>query len=115
VLADILSRGEVHDEVLLNRSVTITEVRPGPNLRTAKVYFLPLSGEDSDAVTDALRRHAPYLKGRISKEVHLKFAVDLIFELDRTFDEADRISSLLRSGPVARDLARISPESTGDD
>jgi len=115
VLADILSRGEVHDDVLLSRSVTITEVRPSPNLRSAKVYFLPLSGADEELVTDALRRHAAYLKGRLSKEVHLKYAVDLIFELDRTFDEADRITSLLRSGPVARDLARISPESAGDD
>ena len=104
VLAEILSRGDVHDDVLQSHSVTITEVRPTPNLRSAQVYFLPLSGQDLQEVAVALNRHSAYLKGRISKEVHLKFAMDLHFEADQTFDEADRITALLRSDHVAPDL-----------
>lgn len=110
VLADILSRGDVHDEILQSHSVTVTEVRPSPNLRSALVYFLPLTGQDEELVTSALRRHSAYLKGRISKEVRLKFAVDLTFVADKTFDEADRISTLLRSDQVAPDLAERAGE-----
>lgn len=111
VLAEILARGDVHDDVLQSHPVTITEVRPSPNLRSAVVYFLPLAGQDEEEVSTALNRHSAYLKGRISKEVHLKFAMDLRFEVDKTFDEADKISALLRSDSVAPDLV----ERTGED
>jgi ribosome-binding factor A len=105
-LAEMLARGEVRDPDLEGLVVTVTEVRPSPDLKVATVYVMPLGGVGGDLALAALGRAAPYLRGRIAREVELRFAPELRFALDTTFDEATRIESLLRSPDVARDLKR---------
>ena len=103
-LAEMLSRGEVRDPDLEGLVVTVTEVRPSPDLKVATVYVMPLGGIGGDLALAALGRAAPYLRGRIAREVELRFAPDLRFALDTSFDEATRIDKLLHSSRVARDL-----------
>jgi ribosome-binding factor A len=107
-LADVLSRGEVRDEVLERTIVSVTEVRVSPDLRHATVFVQPLGtrGPEADAVIVALKRNGRYLKGEVARRVNTKFAAELHFKLDETFDEASRIDALLRSPKVARDLVR---------
>ena len=117
-LAEMIQRGEVRDPDLEGLVVTITQVVPSPDLRVATVSIMPLGGVGGDLALGALGRAAPYLRGRIAREVDLRFAPELRFALDTTFDEATRIENLLRSPKVARDLERPSGESTdegGDD
>jgi ribosome-binding factor A len=103
-LAGMLERGEARDPELAGRVVTVTEVRPSPDLKTATAFVMPLGGEDEPAAVAALARAAPYLRRRIAEEVNLRFAPELRFALDTSFDTADRIERLLRSPEVARDL-----------
>ena len=103
-LAEILSRGEVHDPVLEGHLITVPEVRMSPDLRLASIYVMPLGGKDAPDVLAALERHKKYLRGEIAKRVNLKFAPDIRFLLDERFDEAERIERLLRTPAVARDL-----------
>ncbi len=103
-LAQMLSRGEIYDPVLASHVVTIPEVRLSPDLRLATAYVMPLGGKDIKEVLAALDRHKKYIRGEIAHEVNLKFAPDIRFMADETFDEADRIDELLRSPKVARDL-----------
>jgi ribosome-binding factor A len=105
-LAQMLSRGEIYDPVLASHVVTIPEVRLSPDLRLATVYVMPLGGKDVKEVLAALDRHKKYIRGEIAHEVNLKFAPDVRFMADETFDEADRIDELLRSPKVARDLEK---------
>ena len=105
-LAEMLSRGEIHDDVLASHVVTIPEVRLSPDLRLATVYVMPLGGKDMKQVLAALDRHKKYIRGEIAHEVNLKFAPDIRFMADETFNEADRIDELLRSPKVARDLKK---------
>jgi len=109
-IAEILSRGEVHDPVLQGHMITVPEVRMTPDLRLATIYVMPLGGQDKQPVLDALERNKRYLRGEIARRVNLKFAPDIRFRLDDRFDEAERIEKLLRSPQVKRDL-----EGTGDD
>ena len=104
VLAELLARGEVHDEVLTGHSVSVTEVRMSPDLRHATVFVRSLAGADNDEVLEALRRHARFLKGEVSRRVHTKYAADLKFISDESFTEGGRIDALLRSPRIARDL-----------
>ena len=46
------------------------------------------------------------LRGLVARRVNLKFAPDLRFVLDSTFDAQARMEALLNSPAVARDLAR---------
>ena len=103
-LAEILSRGEVHDPVIEAHLITVTETRMTPDLRNATIYIMPLGGRDDKAVLAALERNKRYLRGEIARRINLKFAPDIRFRLDESFSEAERIDALLRSPEVTRDL-----------
>jgi ribosome-binding factor A len=105
-LAEMLSRGEIYDDVLASHEVTKPEVRMSPDLRLATVYVMPLGGKNIEAVLTALDRHKKYIRGEIAHEVNLKFVPDIRFMADETFDEADRINRLLSSERVRKDLAK---------
>jgi ribosome-binding factor A len=103
-LADMLTRGEVHDPVLESHLITIPEVRMTADLRLATIYVMPLGGRDAKAVIAALERNKRYLRGEIAHHVNLKFAPEIRFRVDERFDEAERIEKLLRTPEVQRDL-----------
>jgi len=105
-ISQMLTRGEVRDEVLASRAVTIPEVRMSPDLRLATVYAMPLGGKDVGAVLAALERNKRYIRGEVARAVNLKFAPDIRFLADETFEEADRIERLLASDKVRRDLGK---------
>ena len=104
VLADILMRGDVHDDVLASHSVSVTEVRMSPDLKHATVFVKPLLGADEEAVLKALRTNTAYLQREVAKRVQLKYAAKLKFLADESFDEGGHIDKLLRDPHVARDL-----------
>ena len=73
----------------------MTEVRPAPDLRSAKVYVMPLGGERAGEALEALQRAAGYLRGEVNRRVRLKFSPSLSFEIDRSFEHVQRIDRLL--------------------
>jgi ribosome-binding factor A len=103
-LADMLSRGEVHDPVIEAHMITVPEVRMSPDLRLATIYIMPLGGRDEQQVLDALEANKRYMRGEIARRVNLKFAPEIRFRIDERFDEAERIEKLLRTPEVRRDL-----------
>jgi ribosome-binding factor A len=109
-LAEVLSRGDIQDPVLMSHVVTVPEVRMSPDLRLATAYVMPLGGRDEKPVLQALDRHRKVLRQEVARRVNLKFAPDLRFLRDETFDEASRIDALLRSERVRRDVAQGSDE-----
>lgn len=109
-LADMLTRGDVHDPVLQTHPVTVPEVRMSPDLRLATIYVMPLGGKDEKDVIAALDRNKRYLRGEISHRVNLKFAPDIRFRLDDRFAEAERIERLLRAPEIKRDLRQDEKE-----
>jgi ribosome-binding factor A len=104
-LADMLTRGDIHDPVIEAHMITVPEVRMSPDLRLATVYVMPLGGRDGTEVIEALDRNKRYVRGVISRRVNLKFAPEIRFRLDERFEEAERIEKLLRTPVVKRDLA----------
>ncbi len=103
-LAEILQRGDISDPVLETTVITVPEVRVTPDLRHATIYVMPLGGVHADEVVKALARNSRFLRGALAHKVTLKYMPDLKFEIDRSFEEGDRIDQLLRSPEVARDL-----------
>jgi ribosome-binding factor A len=103
-LADMLTRGDIHDPVIQAHLITVPEVRMSPDLRLATIYVMPLGGRDVEAVIDALDRNKRYVRGEIARRVNLKFAPEIRFRADERFDEAERIEKLLRTPAVQRDL-----------
>jgi ribosome-binding factor A len=104
VLAEILGRGELRDPGLQDRAVTVTEVRISPDLKNATAFIVPLGGEHAPEVLAALRRSASYLRGVIGHELALRYAPHIGFELDQSFDQAQRIAEILHRPEVMKDL-----------
>lgn len=109
-IADMLTRGDIHDPVLEGHLVTIPEVRMTADLRQATIYVMPLGGRDVTEVIDALNHNKKFLRGEIAHRVNLKFAPDIRFRVDERFDEAERIEKILRTPRVRRDIENTSGE-----
>ena len=103
-LAGLFARGEIEDELLAGRVITVPEVRMSPDLKLASAYVMPLGGEHAAEIVGALNRHQRFIRGRIAPELDLKFAPELRFLVDETFAEFSRIDALLKSDRVQRDL-----------
>src|SRR3954468_19115293 len=103
-LSEILMRGDVHDDVLASHLVSVTEVRMSPDLRHATVFVKPLLGQDEETVLKALRTHTAFLQRSVASRVNTKYAAQLKFLPDESFDEGSHIDSLLRDPKVAQDL-----------
>lgn len=113
-MADVLARGDIEDEALAGTVVTVPEVRMSNDLKLATVYVMPLGGLHAQEIVDALNRHKKFVRGRIAPQLNLKFAPDVRFLVDDTFEEAGRIDALLRSDRVKRDLENNSDDSSED-
>lgn len=105
-LAEMLARGDIHDDVLARHVITVPEVRLSPDLKLATCYIMPLGGQDIAPVLKALDANKRYLRGEVAHRVNLKYAPDLRFRQDESFDEAARIDALLDSEAVRRDTDR---------
>ncbi len=103
-LADMLTRGDVHDPVIEGHLITIPEVQVTADLRLATIYVMPLGGRDAEEVVAAFERHKKFLRAEIAHRINLKFAPDIRFRIDDRFAEAERIDKLLHSPEVQRDL-----------
>ncbi len=103
-LAEMFSRGDIHDPVIEGHMITVPEVAMAPDLRLATIYVMPLGGRDAKPVIEALERNKKFLRGEIARRINLKFAPDIRFRFDERFDEAERIEKILRTPEVRRDL-----------
>ncbi|MEO0785925.1 MAG: 30S ribosome-binding factor RbfA [Pseudomonadota bacterium] len=106
-LVDILAREDFRDPALFDVSITVGEVRCSPDLKHATVFCAPLGVEDAerrDAVTEALNRASKFLRGRLGREIDMKFTPQLHFLTDDSYDEAAAMDKLLSSERVRRDV-----------
>jgi len=103
-LARILTRGDLRDPALNAVQVTVTEVRTSPDLRSATVFIVPFAGGDGGRLAAALNRAAGFLRAQLAHEVRLRYAPDMRFAVDESFDQARRIDEILHDPRVARDL-----------
>ncbi len=102
-LSEVLARGDVHDPDLNRMSITVGEVRTSPDLKIATAYVLPLGGHGQEDVLKLLARNKGELRRAVSKKLALKFAPDLRFQLDETFDRMDDTRRMLNQDAVRRD------------
>ena len=103
-LAAIFQGGDVEVDALHGAVITVPEVRMSPDLKIANAYIMPLGGEHAEEIVAALNRHRKFIRGRVAPQINMKYAPEMRFHVDDTFEEASRIDSLLRSDKVQRDL-----------
>ncbi len=105
-LATVLAKAEVHDPDLNRFSITVGEVRTSPDLKIATAFVLPLGGLGAEEAITALNRNRSELRRAVARAMTLKFAPELRFALDETFDRMDETRRLFADERVQRDIAR---------
>ncbi len=114
-LSDVLNRGEIHDPDLNGMFITVGEVSCSNDLKVATCYIMPLMGGASpEEAIAALARNKGELRHRVMNGLTLKFAPDLRFRADETFDRLDETRRLFADPMVQRDLAAPDEEVDGD-
>lgn len=103
-LSDILLRGDVHDPDLNRHSITVGEVRVSPDLKVATAYVMPLGGRDLGDALEDLKRNAGELRHLVARGLDLKYAPQLRFQPDETFDRMDETRRLFSDERVRRDV-----------
>lgn len=103
-MAQLLSRGEITDPDLEGLVVTVPTVKMSPDLKLATIYVMPMGGMAQDKIVSVLDRHKKFLRGEIANRINLKYAPDIRFRVDDSFENAGRIDALLNSPKVAQDL-----------
>jgi ribosome-binding factor A len=112
-LSETLQRGEIIDPLIENAVVSVSEVRMSPDLKIATAFVSPLGVKDTDAVVEALNKHAKFVRGRVSGALRqMKYMPEFRFRLDTSYDNFQKINELLHSPEVARDLG---PDAQIDD
>lgn len=77
-------------------SVTVTDVRIAPDLRTARVYVTVAGNEqEHKAALNALRHAAPYVRKQLGLTLNLSHTPELHFVRDRVEEEGERVDQLL--------------------
>lgn len=105
-LSEVLMRGDFRDPDLARHSITVGEVRASPDLKHATAYVLPLGGRDAEAALAALRANVREIRHQVAKSVKLKYAPEIRFVLDESFDRMDETRRLLNDERVRRDVER---------
>lgn len=115
-LSDVLNRAEIHDPDLNRMSITVGEVRCSPDLKVATAYVMPLMGsvKVEDAIA-ALARNKHELRRHVSAQLTLKYAPDLRFRPDGTFDQLDETRRMFSDERVQRDVAKPDADDEEDD
>jgi ribosome-binding factor A len=95
LLASVFQHYFFEDPSLSGGSVTVTEVQMSPDLKHAKVFFLPLGGACQKEMLGALRQEAPKIRHLLGKKIRLRHVPALDFRIDETFDAVDALNHSL--------------------
>lgn len=105
MIVETLQFGTFHDERLMDDAmgVTVSEVRCSPDLKNATAYVMTLGGKNLEETLEALNDAAPFFQKEINRKATLKFTPRVTFKRDKSFDEAQKIESIIKNLPPAAD------------
>lgn len=106
ILASMIEKGEIRNLQSIDTLITITEVKVSPDLKYAFVYLMTSNGEKLKEVMEGLQLAANYLRKQVSAKLQLRYAPELVFKIDDTFEQVDYIEKLLRNPKVQQDLKK---------
>ena len=96
LISNALLRESFYDQIIENNTITVTEVNVSPDLKNAKVYIMPLGGENKLEVLDSLNKSNGRIKKLISNNINLRQIPKLQFKIDETFEYAKNIENILQ-------------------
>ena len=95
-LGNLFIRDEAKIPNLSTKEITVTEVRMSPDLKTAKIFVMPLGGKNTEEIIEKLKISSFMIRKVLSKKIIMKFLPKLFFLKDDSFDYAEKIENLIK-------------------
>ncbi len=95
-LGELFIRNEAKIPTINSKLITVTEVRMTPDLKTARVYVIPLGGVDTKETVKILTEYSHLVRKALSKRLDIKFLPKLTFVEDNSFEYAEKIERLIK-------------------
>ncbi|MFL2887017.1 MAG: 30S ribosome-binding factor RbfA [Candidatus Pelagibacter sp.] len=95
-LGMLFIRDEAKLPSLSTKEITVTEVRMSPDLKTAKIFVMPLGGKNAEEIIEKLKEFSFVIRKVLSKKIVMKFLPKLFFVKDDSFDYAEKIENLIK-------------------
>tara|TARA_B100001996_G_scaffold154066_1_gene117197 strand:- start:567 stop:968 length:402 start_codon:yes stop_codon:yes gene_type:complete len=95
-LGEIFIRNQAKLPSVNTKVITVTEVRMTPDLKTARVYVIPLGGVNMKETVSVLTEYSHLVRKALSKKLDIKFLPRLSFIEDNSFEYAEKIERLIK-------------------
>ena len=95
-IGELFIRNEAKIPVINSKLITVTEVRMTPDLKTARVYAIPLGGGDTKETVRILTEYSHLVRKALSKRLDIKFLPKLTFVEDNSFEYAEKIENIIK-------------------
>ena len=95
-LGQLFLRNEAKIPLTNTKLITVTEVRMTPDLKTARVYVIPLGGIDTKETVKILTAYTHLVRKALSKRLDIKFLPKLTFVEDNSFEYAEKIERIIK-------------------
>ena len=95
-LGELFIRNEAKIPSINSKLITVTEVRMTPDLKTARVYVIPLGGIDTKETFSILTEYSHLVRRALSKRLDIKFLPKLTFVEDNSFEYAEKIENIIK-------------------
>ncbi len=103
IIAETLTRGMFASPLLQKAMLTVTEVRPSPDLRHAIAFVGCLTDDNIDDVVKALNNESWDIQKEISRQSTTKFTPKVSFRPDTVLESSARIHELLNQVHIPED------------
>ena len=95
-LGELFIRNEAKIPLINSKLITVTEVRMTADLKTARVYVIPLGGADTKEIVRILTEYSHLVRKALSKRLDIKFLPKLTFVEDNSFEYAEKIERIIK-------------------
>ena len=99
-LGELFIRNEAKIPTINSKLITVTEVRMTPDLKTARVYVIPLGGVETKETVKILTEYSHLVRKALSKRLDIKFLPKLTFVEDNSFEYAEKIEKIIKENKI---------------
>ena len=96
-IANLLLRGDIHDQYLNKSSVTVSQVTVSADMKWAKAFIVPLGGRNTDNILKSLNKHAYLIQGSVASNLRMRRMPKIKFIEDTSFEYAKTINDKFQS------------------
>ena len=95
-IGELFIRNEAKIPLINSKLITVTEVRMTPDLKTARVYVIPLGGIETRETVRILTEYSHRVRRAWYKRLDIKFLPKLTFVEENSFEYAEKIERIIK-------------------